>query len=795
MFGKLKRAVAAFYLEEKELDIRLFKLLGTAGVIVSMVGAVQDIFTSSDYVGSVINLLAALASVCLMWFVHATRKYLIGYLLTSVSVFSILFAWLFLETGGMNGSIPYFFSFGMVFTLLMYKGALRYVMEALQTGFYVAVCWFSFKHPEYVTPFENAQKQFYDQMAGVLFSAIGIGLIFLMYLWEYGEQQKLAEESSKAKSILLANISHEIRTPINMLLGMNEMILRESENPQINEYAQNVDNAGQQLLFMVNQFLDLSRIDMGKETLFEEDFDVIKLTNSLGAFFGKEAGKKGLEFVVDIDRKTPAWVFGDARKLSQILSNLLSNAVKYTDKGTIVLSVQLVEAGADGGFILRFEVSDTGKGISEDDQKRIFESFERADIIRNRSIEGTGLGLAISNKLAILMGSTIKVRSQYGMGSVFWLDLKLNAGKESAADTVLGGSFIAPEARLLAVDDNSMNLMVVKSLLKRTLIRVDTAGSAQECWEKYAQTDYDLVLMDYMMPEVDGIETMEQLRELDRARSRRVPVIVLTADASPDKREMLLGKGFDDYLLKPIDSGLLESALVRHLPAELVTPVGGDAQPRLSEELRAEFTEVLRQYDVSFELALKHMSGDVIQLARVAAYFVKSTGESMEKVRSSIESGDYKNAAILVHAVKGNAGNVGADDLYYSARRLEKRLRDEDAEYVNAALPLLFMKWERVERGLRRFTEMFESVKQEIVPDQGGADKPLDGQELRARLLEAIRMGNQTPALKYADELARLTGDSETLDRIRGCIKSIEFDEAEELVRRSLHDDGRQENG
>ncbi len=804
MFGKLKESIVEFYTKEKEPDIRLFKLLGTGGIAVSIIGAVQDLFTSSDFTGSLINLIAALASICLMWFVHSTGKYLVGYLLTTVSVFMLLFAWMFLETGAMNGSIGYFFAFGMVFTLLMYKGVLRYVMEIVQTLFYVAVCWFSYKYPEYVTPFENGEKQFFDQMAGLLFSAIGIGLIFLVYLWEYGKQQKLAEESSKAKSILLANISHEIRTPINMPLGMNEMILRESENTQINEYAQNVDNAGQQLLFMVNQFLDLSRIDMGKETLFEEDFNVQKTVQSLGAFFSKEADKKGLEFVLDIDRQVPAYVYGDNRKLSQILSNLLSNAVKYTANGTIVLSVQkLRKAGdrvetdysdrivpakgylklhRDDSYLLHFEVSDTGSGISEEDQKKIFESFERADIIRNRSIEGTGLGLAISNKLANLMGTEIKVKSQYGLGSVFWMDLELKAGKESSSYNTASGSFIAPEAKILVVDDNNMNLMVVKSLLKRTLIGVETAGSAKECYEKYAKTDYNLVLMDYMMPEIDGIAAMEHLKETDRERNRQVPIIVRTAGASPDKREVLLEKGFDDYLLTPIDSNLLEYALMRHLPSELVTPVGSDSQTEIPAELKKEFTELLNDYDISFDLALKHLSGDVLQLVRVSEYFIRNMGESLNKIRSCIENGDFENATILVHAIKGNAGNVGAEDLFYSARRLEKRTKTRDSEYVNAALPLFIMKVKRVKEGLQLFTEKFESVRPVLIPDKADKDRELGEQELKEKLIEAVRLGNQTPALKIVNELAALKGNNSDFDAVRECIKNIEFEKAEEMV-------------
>ncbi len=785
MFEKLKQAIDDFYIKESAPDIRLFKLLGTGGIIVSIIGAIQDIFTSSDLTGSLINLLAALASICLMWYVHSTGKYLVGYLLTTVSVFMFLFAWLFLETGGMNGSIPYFFAFGMVFTLLMYKGALRYIMTAVQTLFYVAVCWFSYKYPQFVVPFENEKKQFFDQMAGILFSAIGIGLIFLMYLWEYGKQQKLAEESSKAKSVLLANISHEIRTPINMLLGMNEMIMRESENTQINEYAQNVVNAGQQLMFMVNQFLDLSRIDMGKETLFEEDFNVLKTVESLGAFFAKEAEKKGLEFVLDIDGKVPEYVYGDNRKLSQILSNLLSNAVKYTQNGTIVLSVLPVENKAGENqkdHTIRFEVSDTGAGISGEDQQKIFESFERADIIRNRSIEGTGLGLAISNKLANLMGSDIKVKSQYGVGSVFWFDLQLNAGEESTDRGSVGGAFIAPEAKILIVDDNNMNLLVGKSLLKRTMISVDTAGSAQESYEKYAKTDYDLVFMDYMMPEVDGIEAMHHLKESDKAKNRHVPIIVLTADASSDKKEMFLSEGFDDYLLKPVDSRVMESILMKHLPARLITPVGGDIQNELPQELKKEFSALLKEYDISFELALKHLSGDVVQLARVSEFFMQNIGGSLSSAKKYVEAGDYENAAILFHAIKGNAGNVGAEDLYYSARRLERRAKDRDEEYVKAALPLFDMKAKRVEEGLRKFREKFESVKHIIIPEEEEENRPLDEQELFKKLLEEVRLGNKTPALRVVDKLAELKGNSKDFDAIRECIRSIEFDRAEELI-------------
>ncbi|MCR5206384.1 MAG: response regulator [Lachnospiraceae bacterium] len=787
MISNLRKAILKFYKEDNELEVTLFKLLGTAGILVSIIGSIQSFLTLSDYMGVLINLLAALASACLIGFVHATKKYTVGYIITTVCIFMGLFTWLFMEMGGLNGSMPYFFAFGIIFTALMYKGVLLYLMEVLQIVYYAGVCVFGYRHPEYITQFDTAEAQFADQLVGILFSSIGIAVIFLFYIAEYRKQQRVAEESSKAKSTLLANISHEVRTPINMLLGMNEMIMRESEDAQINEYAQNVDNAGQHLLFMVNQFLDLSRIDMGKEVLFEEDFNIMKMIQSLGIFFGKEAEKKGLEFVMDIDKKIPEVVLGDMRKLSQIVSNLLTNAVKYTSKGTIVFTVQdmgikLADNDSAKDVLIHFEVSDTGNGIAEEDQKKIFESFERVDLVKNRSIEGTGLGLAISNKLANLMGSEIKVRSKYGVGSVFWFDVVLKTGNELKEGLTNEVFFIAPEAKILAVDDNDMNNMVIKSLLKRTMVKVDTAGSAEETYEKYGKKDYDMVIMDYMMPNTNGVEAMEVLRKMDAERNRHVPMIVLTADASPDKKEMFLSKGFDDYLLKPIDSFLLESDLRKYLPSHMISLVNEAKQDELPMETRLALDRILKKHDISLKLALKHLSGDILQFSRVCEYFVKDSQKNIEEIKAYINSGDYENAALLVHALKGNAGNVGGEDLYYTARRLEKRIKDGDSEYTVSALPLFIMQWKRVEKGLKEFLIEFEKVKPSLIKDEDKDEKINDETELWKALMKAVQRGKQTPALKLADSLTAIKGEDEALEKIKESIRNIEFHNAESII-------------
>jgi signal transduction histidine kinase/DNA-binding response OmpR family regulator len=769
-----------FYKKETELDVVFFKILGTAGVIISVIGAIQSIFTLTDRTGFLINMAAAVGSVVLILFVDKTGHYIIGYLITSFGIFMGLFGMLFFEMGGLYGSMPFFFSFGILFTLLMYRGWLLAVMLVIHIVYYIGLCHIAYLHPESVTPFDTAAAQFVDQITGILISSIGIGIIFLMYLQEYRKQQRLAIESSNAKSILLANISHEVRTPINMLLGMNEMITREAENTQILEYSQNVDSAGRQLLFMINQFLDLSRIDMGKEEVFEENFDLKGLINTLALYYRKEADNKHLDFVVDTDKDLPRYLVGDVRKINQILMNLLSNAIKYTKEGIIVFSVHKLEQEGDA-LKLHFEVSDTGLGIKKEDQDKIFESFERSDIVRNRGIEGTGLGLAISGNLARLLGTRIMVKSKYGEGSLFWFDIDLRKGSDIEIDSSLSESFIAPDALILAVDDNNMNLTVLKSLLKRTLIKVDTAQSAQECYELCKEREYDLIFMDYMMPDINGIEAMEELRAMDDGRMKNVPIIVLTADATPERKKLFEEKGFDDYLLKPVDVTLLENTLIRHLPKELVTRVDKQKLVEIPEESLLQFKKILSDHDISLDMAMKHLSGDILQFVRIAEFFVESTDKSMADLRQLIMEKNYEKAALIIHSIKGNSGNIGAEDLFYNARRLEKRAKESDGTYVDAAAPLFFMEWVRAKAGLTAFLSEFEKIKPTLDATKE-EESVLGRDELIEKLLEAIDNGNQAPALKYVDELEKISGETDTLRKIRFAIKSIDFEKAEEIA-------------
>ncbi|MBO4416409.1 MAG: response regulator [Lachnospiraceae bacterium] len=399
------------------------------------------------------------------------------------------------------------------------------------------------------------------------------------YLKQINDARNEADEANRAKSLFLANMSHEIRTPLNAVLGMNEMILREASDPQLLDYAENIRISGNSLLNLINDILDFSRIEAHKTEMIPVEYDLHKMLRECYFRFEKAVYEKQLYLDVNCDPRLPSGLIGDERHIIQVLSNILSNAVKYTKTGGINISVNADEPSDDQNITLRFAVSDTGIGIAEEDIPYLFDAFQRVNEIENATIQGTGLGLAITKELVDLMGGRICVESTVGKGSTFTVIIsqkiadaapvgpfheKINEAMKPAYHE----SFRAPEAKVLIVDDVPVNLIVIRELLKKTEIQLDTADSGDEAIGKCRETKYDLILLDHRMPYKDGIETFKEI-SADGANTG-TPVIMLTANALSGAAEEYKNIGFVDYLTKPIDSEDLEKSLAKYLPKEKV---------------------------------------------------------------------------------------------------------------------------------------------------------------------------------------------------------------------------------
>ncbi len=394
------------------------------------------------------------------------------------------------------------------------------------------------------------------------------------------EAREEAVMANQVKGRFLAQMSHEIRTPINAILGMNEIILRESKDENILEYAEDINGAGQLLLSIVNEILDLSKIESGKMEIVEADYNLSKLVADLTAMISLKAQSKNLIFNVNIDKTLPVNLYGDDVRIRQILTNLLSNAIKYTKEGTVELNIKGVVQ--DNKLTLCCSVTDTGIGIKEEHIAHLFDEYQRIEEDSNHHIEGTGLGLNITMRLLDLMGSKLQVKSEYGKGSEFFFELeqvvrdsttisdyqkKNEQTKDKKQHT---STFTAPKARLLVVDDNLINRKVFTKLLEPTKIQIDQAESGFECIDKMKEHSYDIVFLDHMMPEMDGQETLQKIKEMNNYPSENAVIIALTANAFVGARQQYINEGFDDFLAKPIIYKDAEELILRFLSPDLV---------------------------------------------------------------------------------------------------------------------------------------------------------------------------------------------------------------------------------
>lgn len=547
---------------------------------------------------------------------------------------------------------------------------------------------------------------------------------------ELEEAISAAEKANGARDIFLANMSHELRTPINTILGLNELIIRESQDEAIKEYALDIRQAGNILLTMVSDILDYTKLEAGQMSLMEGIYDISSLLNDLINGISLQLRKKKLDLKLDVADDIPYKLSGDEIHIRQVIGNLLTNAVKYTEKGDITFHLDWNKVSEDE-IEIEIAVTDTGIGIKEQDIPRLFGVFQRMDSTVRSKNERTGLGLAITKRLVQMMGGELQVQSTYGKGSTFSFkvvqkvvdaaplgDFEKQYYESLHSTENYRQKFIAPMGRIMIVDDNAMNLAVAQGLLKQTRLQIDVAGSGEECLELLKRKTYHLICLDHMMPVMDGVETLHMIRAMEGNPSADIPIIALTANAVAGAREFYLNEGFQDYLTKPIDADKFENMLIQYLPDNVVYLTQGEHVDRDYEKENAELASDVREsqlYVIGFNIrnGLKYMGGDKALYSKVLHDFHLILQEKEQALRDFLNKGDMHGYAIIVHSLKGNARNLGADGLADEAFELEKMSKAGRREDVEVRSPILFNMMKNMRNGLKAYLDN-EAKEEEI---------------------------------------------------------------------------------
>jgi len=618
--------------------------------------------------------------------------------------------------------------------------------------------------------------------------------------------RKAAESATRAKSEFLANMSHEIRTPMNAVIGMNHLLLKTDMNNKQKDYSVKIDRAARNLMGIINDILDFSKIEAGKLDIENIDFDLDEVLENIRNVVSLKARKKGIDFLISKPPELPTMLVGDPLRLGQILLNLTNNAVKFTDSGEIVVAVIPVEVDASH-ISLRFEVRDTGVGLTPEQQERLFQAFSQADSSTTRKYGGTGLGLSISKRLVEMMGGEIAVISDFGKGSTFYFtgrypisDRKKKSGqpgdqqslnapevdeKEITGDERPEGFDDIRGARILLVEDNEINQQVVKELLEYEGFRVDLAENGEIGAEKALTEDYSLVLMDLQMPVLDGFESTRRIRE--QRSSDDLKIVAMTADAMFGIREEVIRNGMDDYLTKPIDASKLFSTLVKWIDPESIGSPGVSGANRagqVEKEVDSAVPALENIPGLNIEQGLIRVGGNTGVYRKILLSFSENYRNFCLELEKALHDGNRIEAERMAHTMKGVAGNIGADPVFAIVSELDGELKKE--QYSEAELRrLIRISGEELDR-------LFSSLDSFFEKPFSDSEQRLPGDSLSQDEFES-GLQNLLAALEDYDAKAReligglspvflSSGLISEFENIRKSIDSYDFGAAFELL-------------